>query len=216
MPSSKQFVLTNGTKFIRQNLDGKYEVVSNQSLADIYESSQVARNILLNSISKATSSNYYVAEIKNNKLVQTCATRVPKTVRKCSNNVVVAKQCEGEEKWYDKLLGIGELFEHAMKRNYEISQELSDVDSMIVDLEHYIEFSELNARDGYVAYKKLHNLLLRRRKIKNEQKVVNVITKNYGIADDIKQIEEIIRIGTGSEYHPRILVDLFESGIGIL
>ena len=77
-----------------------------------------------------------------------------------------------------------------MKRNYEISQELSEVESMIVDLEHYIEFSVLNARDGYVAYKKLHNLLLRRRKIKNEQKVVNMITKNYGIADDIKQIEK--------------------------
>lgn len=212
----KEFVLTNGEKFIRQNLDGKYEQVANLSMADTYETKKKAMNVMLNSIPKVMSRSYYVAEVTSGGLVQNCATRPPKPTKTRCGQMFAFEETKVEPKWYDGFLKIGVLFDTAMRRNHELSQEISDIEAQIVDLEHYIEFYSLNARDGYKVYKKLHSLFLERRKLKNEQSVVMAINKNCSASEQIKNIEQAIKKGTGNAYNPRILLDLFESGINAI
>lgn len=54
----------------------------------------------------------------------------------------------------------------------ELSKKLSQLDKYIVDAYHYIEVSNLNAAQGYKAYKRLKEVLVARRKVKNELAVI--------------------------------------------
>ena len=104
-------------------------------------------------------------------------------------------------------------FEEAGKRKKELPQELSDVEAEIVDVEHYIEFVLLNARDGYKMYKKLHQLLVKRREIKDELKIVSAITNNYSVKENISTIVGTINGCANASYTPRVLSSLFKEGV---
>lgn len=210
---NKEFVLTDGQRFIRQNLNGKFEQVSNITLADRYTSKKFALNIKSNSIPKAMSRNFYVAEMQGDVPIQLFAPITPKQVKKKGNKKYAMEVRKDEPMWYDRFVGIEELFSFAKKRSEEIAQQMSDIDSTISDLEHYIEFNLLNAREGYKAYKELSKALQERRKIKDEQRVVMSITKNFGALDGIKHIVDAIGEQSDREYRPRILCNLFEAGI---
>lgn len=215
MSDSKEFVLTNGTKFIRRNINDKYEQVTNITMADTYRSKKQAMNIMLNSIPKSMSRLFYVAEIKDGKLIQSCAPRPPKAkqIRGNKGYRYDRNSLNDAPNWYDGFVGMDKLFQTAKIRNNELSQEISNIESMITDLEHYIEFSHLNAREGYKTYKELHKMLNRRRSLKDEQKVVSAINKNYSALDGINHIIQAVEHKTGNEYIPRLLADLFENGI---
>lgn len=49
-------------------------------------------------------------------------------------------------------------------------------DGMLQDVMHYIEMSELNARDGFKAYKSAKEIRRKRREYKNRLQIANVIT----------------------------------------
>ena len=211
--AKREFVLTNGIGFIKCDISNRYKQVNNLALADTYCSQKSATNVMLNSIPKAWSRSYYVAEIVDGKIVQCNSprpARASKTQRKVSyqynNNF-------SENKWCKGFLGLDEVFHEAMERGKDIAQELSDIDSQIVDLEHYIEFTTLNARDGYKAYRKLKDLLCKRRVLKYEHKVVNSINSNHSALGQIQKILSAINECNNSIYKPRSLVDLFEKGV---
>lgn len=216
MPSKREFVITDGKKFIRQDFSGKYSQVNVLSMADTYNSQKAATNIMLNSISKSLSRRYYVGEIVDGKVIQCNSPRCPKTVKACGEQVYHFENDFRNMKWCTNFIGLEGLFEDAMKRGRELSQEISDIDAQIIDLEHYIEFTSLNARDGYKIYRKLKELFCKRRFLKNEQKVVSVINKNHSASQQISSIIKAINGCDNSEYKPRILIDLFEKGIDVL
>lgn len=49
-----------------------------------------------------------------------------------------------------------------------LKNKLSKIELLNIDIEHFIEFNDLNASDGYKIYKILHELRVQRRKIKNQ------------------------------------------------
>lgn len=49
-----------------------------------------------------------------------------------------------------------------------LKEKLSKIELLNIDIEHFIEFNDLNASDGYKIYKILHELRVQRRKIKNQ------------------------------------------------
>lgn len=48
--NKKTFVITDGTRYIKQSIDGKHKFVSNSSLADHWESKSKAESVLYNSV----------------------------------------------------------------------------------------------------------------------------------------------------------------------
>ena len=211
--NKREFVLTDGKNFIKCETNNKYKQTSNLSLAEIYDSQKIATNIMLNSIPKAWSRSYYVAEIIKGEIVQCNAPR-PSKVQKPRREVSYQYSNNfSNNKWCKRFLGLDEIFHDAMKRSKDLAQELSDVDAQIVDIEHYIEFTTLNARDGYKTYKKLKELLCLRRTLKFEHKVVNAINTNYSALGQIEKILATINDCNNSAYKPRNFVQLFEKGI---
>ena len=65
----KQYVITDGAKFVRQDMSGKYNLVSNSAIADFWDSAKVAESILQNSLPKYVSTKYYVAYWENGKFI---------------------------------------------------------------------------------------------------------------------------------------------------
>lgn len=63
----------------------------------------------------------------------------------------------------------------------ELSRALSEADKRLSDTYHFIEVSNLNAAQGYQAYKELQRVLIERRKVKNEITVVQRV-RQMGIA----------------------------------
>lgn len=210
---SREFVLTDGTKFIHTDINGKIRETKNQTMADTYTTQEIATRVRNNSIPKVLSKNMYVAEIVDGKTVQ-CNVPKQKTAKtkRGEKSFNYNNNTFKEMKWCKNFIGMENLFSDAAKRIDELSQELSDVDGMITDLEHYIEFTPLNVCDGFKAYQRLRQFLIKRRNLKDEQKIVSAINKNYAASEQIKHILDVINGESDRCYKPRILVELFESG----
>lgn len=107
-----------------------------------------------------------------------------KAVLKTSGNKVVddVTVLKGKSKMYYKVEQQFEdkksslkAFIDSMDDSGQLSIDLSQVDKELEDMKHYIEFSCLNAADGYKAFKKMQDLLLKRRTIKDKMNFAQVL-----------------------------------------
>ena len=208
--SRREFILTDGNRFIKQDADGKYKQTTNLGLADIYSTQLTADNIRLNSIPKSLSRKYRVAEIIDGEIVQIQHFASSQKIR--TGDIVHFNNSYCDNEWCNSFECLEGIFDKAYKRGNELIQELRELELKIVDVEHYIEFNNLNAREGYKIYKKLNELLCKRRDLKFEQKVVNAINKNHNISDGVNEIISTIKDCKRDVYKPRILADLFKEG----
>lgn len=98
----------------------------------------------------------------------------------------------------DKIESLMSIAQELLNRRNELNEKLSDVEKAVVDAQHYIELRQLNAYEGYKAFKMFQDILLRRRRIKDEMLIVDtlVILKN--------QVESL----GDRHYTPRILQEL--------
>ena len=60
-------------------------------------------------------------------------------------------------------------------RACELAAEVSRCNAEVIDMEHFIEFNELDEVQGYEAYRKLRTLLQRRRDVKQQLELTNRI-----------------------------------------
>lgn len=91
----------------------------------------------------------------------------------------------------------------------ELRDKVSEADLKIVDIHHYIEFNKLNVVEGYKCYKMLHDILVERRKAKDELQKSQIICAalNYNKAMDLAgRLKEV----DSKTYTPRILPELFD------
>ena len=89
----REFVLTDGNKFIKCDINGNYKQVNNICVADVYESQGIATNIMLNSIPKSLSRKFYVAELVNGNIIQCNSPRPPKSIRPKSKQTYRFDSC---------------------------------------------------------------------------------------------------------------------------
>lgn len=87
-----------------------------------------------------------------------------------------------------------------------LNGKLSDISQEIVDLEHYIEFSKLNACEAYYAYKMLQDTLKERRKIKDSITATQSLYENCNV-DKLSSCNNYLHNRT---YYPRKLTSLFK------
>lgn len=88
----------------------------------------------------------------------------------------------------------------------EISDSMSKIDLELSDVYHYIEFSTLNAADGYRAYKLLQEVLRRRRAIKNELALMQTLKAAQKALNEVQK-----GIERRKTYYPRVRYELFEA-----
>lgn len=95
------------------------------------------------------------------------------------------------------------------KRRDYLNSELSIADKKITDIEHYIEFYNLSASQGYKAAKLLKDCLEERRNIKNELgQIVSISGMNIGFIGNGNMQKSLDKINN-KQYVPRVLTELF-------
>ena len=98
----------------------------------------------------------------------------------------------------DKIESLMSIAQEILSRRNELNEKLSNAEKEVVDVQHYIELRTLNAYEGYKAFKMLQDVLLRRRRIKDE----------IQITDALMILDENIRSLNNRHYTPRILDQL--------
>lgn len=114
------------------------------------------------------------------------------------------------KKWLDKVSDLNGLAKDALHRKEELVRQLSEVDKELCDVHHYIEFCNLNAVQGYKAYKMVKDRRIRRRSIKNELDVINIILGKKISETATDEIKRCIAGMDNRSYEPRIMKELFD------
>lgn len=200
----KNYILTDGQRFIFRNHQGKYVPSYGESMAEHFTKVQ-AENILKNCLPKPLKKIFRVQQV---------IVADPKEVKALTNeqlneNAEKVMETNYVSQWLTKLEELNGLADEASKRREELRKQLSVIDQEKSDEEHYIELVNCNAYQGYQAYARLKKIMIKRRSIKNELTVLNIILdKEVGkvVSEDIKkQISALDK----RKYNPRQKAELF-------
>lgn len=218
------YVLTdNQGSYIREDkLTKKYVPVRSLKQAKVWDSKEKATSILKNSIGKTIRNKYVVKLIETEvKTEVTDATEKKehtnvKSIQKLSNNApkeILTSSIEEDqiEDWLNKINQIVNVMSGSETRKKELLEKLSNIDKQIVDVEHYIEFNNFNAAQGWGCYKMLQTLLKQRRNYKHELQVIRIIEQSNFKTDSLSHIAERIELVKNQSYVPRVLTELFDN-----
>lgn len=112
------------------------------------------------------------------------------------------------EEFIKAVNGIINNYNHLISHEKSLSKELSIIDKKLIDLTHYIEFTELNACEGYKAYKLMHEITKQRREVKNELATIQSLTAHIPV-QKVSSFNRYITKQNNKHYTPRILTELF-------
>lgn len=206
MINLEQYIITDGERFIYRNHKGKYVPARGEAMADIY-SKRVADDIMRNHLPKALRN---IFKAKKCESVKTDRDVKPPDIEEIHSNTEKVSTNENVKKWLDKLSTLNGLAEDANKRKVELLSALSNIDKELVDLSHYIEFSNLNASQGYKAYKMEKERRCKRRSIKDEITILNVILEKKIGESATEEVKKQLAALDNRIYKPRVLAELFD------
>lgn len=198
------YVITDGTRWIMKNRNGNYVPTSFESFADIFSKKQ-AENIYKSSLTKALRGVFHVEKTSEEVPAQVKPV-TDKDIEK-TGKVMVS---EDIKYWLDKATDMSNIANEAINRKRKLCQELSLVDKELCDILHYIEFCNLNAAQGYKAYKMVKERRILRRKIKDEISILDSILDQKVSQTAKNTIQKIAENMDKRTYEPRVLKELFD------
>ena len=199
-----QYVITDGSRWITKNRNGKYVPTTCEALADTFGNKE-ANSVYNNNLSKALKSCFRVMKVdKPPELVKQI------TQEKVNENTETPSNSENIQYWIDKVSDLNGLASEALHRKDDLLSQLSKVDQELSDIDHYIEFVNLNAAQGYKAYRMIKDRRIIRRSIKNELDVLNIILGKKISETATDEIQKAISGMDKRTYEPRVLNELFD------
>lgn len=200
------YVITNKDKTVWLCVDksNAYSLTTDKDKAIIFDSKPAADAIFRNNLSKLIKSKG--VEVRSVTLKMAGSDTAPKKelVETPSAPIEV-----GSSKHIISI--IADAVAKLNGRYQMLIEQQSKYDRQMTDIEHYIEFNagKLNACDGYKAYKLLQDVLLDRRKVKDELQIIDVVRGRME-SEDIANIEGKVKELESRTYEPRELIYLFE------
>ena len=221
------FCITDGKKFIKQDIKGKYAVVNNFNLADTWDKYDVAKAILNNSVSKPLRKLMYIAKCDNGEIIKYSFCKNEKDIQKENKENLSFKldlySFENDNEFQNIIKGfemINPVLKDAGKMCLGLQQELIRLDYALEDLKHYQLKKKLGTVDSYKFKKISDKIVLRRLSVKNQLEVLHKINQYQSkLQTEVNDICNIINDIKNRTYKPRVLVDLFENNnldIGVI
>ena len=205
------YVITDANKsvWVRQDANGAYSLTTDQNRALIFDSKIAADTVFKSNLSKLIKSKgVMVKAVTLQVFTPSKKVEAKKTI---AAEPVVLKEEFGSSKYIISILS--DAVAKLNCRHTELVDAQSKYDRQVSDVEHYIEFNagKLNACDGFKAYKLLQDVLVQRRKVKDELQMIDVVKDRMSLPDDITSIEERVRALECRQYEPREFKYLFET-----
>lgn len=204
------YVITDGNKnYIRRDMDGKYVSARSRALADEFLEKWKAEKVLKNNLTPKKRKLYRVVEEDTGftviKKPEQEVHETPKEEAKPEKQITLSQIDELRKKIED----IKKFIDDAENRRGELSDLLSNTDKEITDIQHYIEFSDINGDDIFSTYGMLKSRLKNRRQIKNELSVLRQLGECKMDASMFGDLLDVISDLDNKTYVPRVLTNLF-------
>lgn len=199
-----RYVLKSGDKYLAQISNGPYSLVDNPENAIKWKEFSKADNFrkTMKNCKIFKGAIYFKVEeySDNGIVVQNEALIQEKEVQLTESN---------SQDFLEKIDELKKFVSELQNRKELLGQEVAKCDMEIIDIEHYAEFFELNAAQGYKIYKLLHDVRVRKRKCKNELHKIGYILSATLNHDSLDCAEKSIKGLDNQKYTPRILKELF-------
>ena len=197
------YIITDSKgNYIRKD-NNRYVSVRSEKKAFKWQKQQTAENILLSSLSKKLRTGYKVVPIEDDITPKSASDKVISNAPIASGN--------GNSIWEEKLQELASFSNDVQNRFVELNDMLSNVDKKITDAQHYIEFNNLNACEGWKCFDTLQHLLRERRQVKNEIEIVQRFMGHGFCRNNIAQLSQEIEASKNKRYTPRALPELFST-----
>lgn len=101
---------------------------------------------------------------------------------------------------------------NSLPSNEDLATQLGDYNAQVVDILHYIEFSHLDACNGYLIFKKLQDVLIARRTVKEQMEIINKLENCSLIVEKINAANNRAKktLEESRSYCPRSDIDIFD------
>lgn len=222
----REYVITDGRRFIKQNINGKYGLTNSSVIADAWDSASKAECVLYNSVPPNMRFGLYIAEVKDG-IITGRETNSRKDVVDCRKRVLednsnpsyeLSKYSFDEDDDVQKMIkGFEDVREmlttYAKDSLYkELGEKTMFMNFVVEDIKHYHGKKALNARDGFRLNKLEDRAIIKRISIKNQLEISRQLNKHYSaIFSHIEDICKTIDDLRNQRYKPRVLFDLFEN-----
>jgi hypothetical protein len=119
----------------------------------------------------------------------------------------------------DYTLEIKKLIFESEEKYRKLKDELSKLDLESTDILHYLEFHKINAYDGWFFANKLKDIMIKRRKIKDELEPLHSLMNKFVLKNKLEIVEAEKRLNDKDKeiavrkYTPKVLVNLFKDGL---
>lgn len=201
------YVITDGNKnYIRRDIDGKYVSARSRALADEFFEKWKAEKVLKNNLTPKKRKLYRVVEEDTGfTVVKLDQERTEKSDTK-SEQVAIPSRIDDLRK---KIEDIKKIIDDAENRRSELSDLLSNADKEITDIQHYIEFNNVDDDNIKSIYDMLKTRLKIRRQIKNELSILRQLAECKMDASMFSDLLTEISDLDNKTYVPRVLTSLF-------
>ncbi len=192
-----KYVVTNGKSYLRQlNRKGEYGL-SCRLDATVWSTYKQALNAMNNAFNKDEKTLFYVekanasTEIDVNRLIEADMSDFNRWISDIGNFPKFIGALDSEKK--------------------KLIYEMQTIEQELCDIRHYIEFSRLNAYQGWAAYKMMKVSLIQRRKIRDALYIIHRIQTKSVNTTEAESVKAAIRSLNQRIYTPRRLDTLFEN-----
>lgn len=202
------YYIGTGKTYITVNRNGKAVATMNFKDAKLFSSKQKAGQFLVSLPRKLydISTSWEVMEQSENKPLEPPQEQIKNPQTQPQEDKPKTNTEITEVDYLNLLDSVSVLKENKKGCLTYLNSKLSDIGQEIVDLEHYIEFNNLNACDAYQAYKMLRDTLRERRKIKDSITAAQSLYENCNV-NKLYDCNDHLHNRT---YTPRKLTSLFE------
>lgn len=166
-----KYIITDGTNFV--NNSNAKTVCQNSNDAYMWSLKVSAENVLKDAKNRNANSDLVRLDSKYH-IEEVCLYRsdVPNDI--ISDIKVIAD--------------FADIVRDSAEREEDLLSQLSKIDRELSDIEHYIEFVDLNGVDGFKVYKKMQSLRQFRREIKYRLKIMHDINSQSIDPDVLKRL----------------------------
>lgn len=207
---AKYVIEKNGNEYYKTEFSGKQKWTTSKFLADTFSDYNRVKNLVDKALSRAPGDTFKIIDVeaKPNSKVKDPKKNTLESVKK--EAAELKKELGDYDDLYEEITKTNEKnLKELESRRDKLREKLSELDKMQCDVLHYIENKKLDVHRAWLVYLKLRNIRLRRRKVKNELKSLNMYLD--GNKNALKKIKENINGCKDRKYTPRVLFDLFES-----
>lgn len=193
-------IITDGTYFIKATSTGQYTLCSSKSVATVFTEDKATH--VLGALPKILQKYDWGVERGPADPVTL------KDIQIASSNYVHVDSSE----LFEQITCASEIIVKAVGNAKHLQKMLQAADMELNDLEHFIEFFNFSASDGYKLAKLIQNVRRRRRDIKNEMRRINIL---IGVdATSLASGKTVANLASvdNQQYTPRVLLKMFESG----